>query len=150
MRGKHKGFTVIQIVTAMVIFCILTGAAFYGASVYNKQAKYEKADADLIAYQTTIETAINYNKPKIMKQTFTPETLNKYIGAEDKITAVQDGETKIFQTEALDPWGMPYRVSVTYSGTAGSLKMEVKVECAGADSVFGTGDESNVVVGYPA
>lgn len=149
MQRKHKGFTVIQILVAMLIFCSLAGVAFYGSNVYVTQANYEKANADLKAYQTTAEMAINYNKPWIIKKTFTPETLNKYLDAGDKVSAVMDGETQVYQTQVLDPWGNPYRVSVDYEGGPGNLKMQVKIESGGKDGKFGTGDEANVVVGYP-
>lgn len=148
MLTKHKGFTVIQILAAMLIFCILTGAAFFGTNVYVTQANYDKADSDLKAYQTAVEMSISYNKPKIMKKAFTPETLNKYLDAGDKVTAVAGDENQVYQTALTDPWGNPYRVSVNYEGDSGDLKMQVKVESSGKDGTFGTGDESNVVVEF--
>lgn len=221
MSGKHKGFTVIQILIAMVIFCILAGIAFYGSNVYINQANYEKADADLKMYQTVVETAINYNKPKITNKTFSPMTLNKYMDAGDSVVIAPDPVTgilygdvngdgkidskdtellskslagsygveltepqrkaadvngdgtissadtllikkfvngeidhfpvetaKTYQTQALDPWECPYRVSVAYSGAESDAKMQVKVESGGKDRTFGTGDEAEVVVEY--
>lgn len=157
IRREHKGFTLIHLVLAMVIFCILSGIAFWGSNVYITQANYEKVDADLQMFETNIQTAIFYNKPQITKGTFCVDTLNKYLSQEFQVTqdAVQ-GDTSYVATTGTgvynDPWGHPYHFDVEYDTTDQTVgvKLSVTVASAGKDAAMGTEDDRSITVQYPA
>lgn len=151
---KHKGFTIIQLVIAMVIFTILTGIAFFGGSVYINQARKSDAISSLNTYETAINTAISYHKAECVDGSFDISLLNRYINADYKVPGEEtetEGKTE-GESERTDEWGTPYYIKLdpaqrdSVSGYHKQFYFDVV--CSGKDKQIGTDDDLMLVVQY--
>ena len=119
VKKSHKGFTIIQLVIGMLIFAILTGIAFYGVSVYTKQANETRVDSDLGTFEVAIKDYMLNNANACSDGTLNVYSLNSYLTDENKVVGAsgaalaETNKTNVLGRSVLkDPWGHEYYIRI--------------------------------------
>lgn len=118
---RHKGFTIIQIVIAMLIFAILTSIAFLGASIYITQSNETKVKSDLSALEVALHDYMLSDAAACVGGKLTLNGANRYLTQENAVkTSDLSGEVTVDESKndctgvstLLDPWGHEYRILI--------------------------------------
>lgn len=118
---RHKGFTIIQIVIAMLIFAILTSIAFLGASIYITQSNETKVKSDLSALEVALHDYMLSDAAACVGGKLTLNGANRYLTQENAVKASDlSGEVTADESKndctgvstLLDPWGHEYRILI--------------------------------------
>ena len=123
---NKRGFTVIELIGAMVIISVLSLAGVSSISTSINNARYTSAESDFDGYRTAIQQFMLEN-PGILKTRNTntiAHKLNEYLEDEMKFQTEDDG-TFVYSSKKyppyekvgcavkrLDPWGNPYRIGI--------------------------------------
>ena len=123
---NKRGFTVIELIGAMVIISVLTLAGVSSISTSINNARYTSAESDFDGYRTAIQQFMLEN-PGILKTrnaNTIAHKLNEYLEDEMKFQTEDDG-TFVYSckkyppyekvgcaVKRLDPWGNPYRIFI--------------------------------------
>ena len=118
---KHKGFTVLQIVVAMVIFAILTGIAFLGANIYINQSNETRVKSDLTTFEVALHDYMLNDAAACASGKLTLSGINLYLTQENavkesdlsnEVTADASKNDRTGISNLLDPWGHEYRILI--------------------------------------
>lgn len=118
---RHKGFTIIQIVIAMLIFAILTSIAFLGASIYITQSNETKVKSDLSAFEVALHDYMLNDAAACVGGKLTLNGANRYLTQENavkasdlssEVTADASKNDSTGVSALLDPWGHEYRILI--------------------------------------
>ena len=123
VKKSHKGFTIIQLVIGMLIFAILTGIAFYGVSVYTKQANETRVDSDLGTFEVALKDYMLNNQNACSDGTLNLVSLNNYLTDENKVmkqggteaapaATAPDEKSEVGRSVLKDPWGHEYYIVI--------------------------------------
>ena len=129
---KRKGFTLVEMVIALLIIGILTAIAFFGGAQLIASARDSRVTSDLRSFDTAIKQMLLEN-PELMNAENTDgaeDLLNRYLSEELKITS---GES-----EKTDPWGKKYKVSYSNTARAGGSEFYVMVVSSGENVTIDT------------
>lgn len=128
MYKKHKGFTVVQLVIAMVIFAILTGIGITGYQQHARRADVETASNDLRIFGNNYEDAVadigyvfwekGATDAKEKVKEYLKELQEVYMNCEfnidERLEFVDFGTDHygftVDMKEEKDPWGLMYRM----------------------------------------
>lgn len=140
---SHKGFTLVEMLAAMVIFAALVVFAFLGIKQYIAQANATRVANDLKNYETAVTAVMMNNTDKCVAGTLTIADLNKYMGNDSVITAT--GASTVTGTTALkDPWNIPYNIEIV----TGTKSTTVYFYTTGKDGTAATADDCVMIAQY--
>ena len=144
---KRAGFTIIEIVIAMVVFVILVAVAFFGIKQYTAQANATRVQSDLGGMETSVMDVMLNNQQQCAASKsgadgFDIDTLSKYMSSAD--IAITKATATTGTSALKDPWGTPYQVEVVY----GTKTTTVYVYTYGQDGAVGGGDDCVMVSKY--
>ncbi len=138
---QKKGFTLVELLVVIVIIGILFVVLVSRVDFSSNNARTSGVQTDMRSFQTAIrvvalkEQGLNDNVFELV------ESLNNNLD-EHLALEVKDG---VIQSTGTDPWGTEYRLEYTKpDNTLGQLV----IVSAGADTEFGTKDDTRSVVRY--
>lgn len=157
MKRHHKGFTVIQLVVAMVIFAILCGIGIVGYRQHSRRADIESTTSDLRIWANNFEDAAS-NSGFLEWDTgwtgteedefadYVRELEDLYMNCSFDEGSIVAGNAedaagnryKVFSVETkpeTDVWGNPYRMIYTVDVSTGKIAT-VYFASAGPDAVW--------------
>lgn len=158
MKRKHKGFTVIQLIVAMVIFAILCGIGIAGYRQHSRRADIESVCSDLRIWANNYEDAASNsgflewtdgwsgNEIEEFKD-YARELEDLYMNCSFDKSSIKSGEVsvsstgttyKVFSVETkpeADVWGVPYRMIYAVDLTTGKIAT-VYFASAGPDATW--------------
>lgn len=122
---RRKGFTIIEMVIALLIIGIITAIAFFGGGQLIASARDARVTSDFRSFDVAIKQMLLEN-PDLMssENTDNSETLlNKYLSEELQITSGKSSKK--------DPWGELYQVSFSTASRDGGSEFYVMVVSGG-------------------
>lgn len=116
MKTERRGFTMIELIGAMVILAILTVAGISAVATAISNSRMSATQSDLAGFQSPIEQFLLEN-PQMAKETDITKIatkLNTYLEGEMQFSSTPDAANTIanWQTKRLDPWDEPYRIYI--------------------------------------
>lgn len=167
MNRKHKGFTVIQMVVAMVIFAILCGIGIAGYRQHSRRADIESVCSNLRIWANNYEDAVSNSgylewedgwsgTEESDFKDYVVELEDLYMNCSFDKSSIKSGETtvsstgttyKVFSVETkpeTDVWGNPYRMIYTVDSSTRKIAT-VYFASAGPDAVW---QENSDTEGY--
>ena len=132
-RTAHKGFSLVELVIAILIIAVLVAAVFAGGSVIIKNAQISRTTSDLHNFSIAVESWMNQNptianvrnNESYKKDTALYNSFNALLAEDYKledvantsnITTVQaadGGDYYIYRSKKTDAWGNAYYVVFT-------------------------------------
>lgn len=170
VKVNKRGFTMIELIGAMVIIAILTVAGITAIATAISNSRMSATQTDLSGFQTPIEQFLLEN-PQMAKEKDTTKiakALNEYLEGEmqfknvnaldggvstNDTTAPSDSTITAWQTKRTDAWDEPFRIFITpmnHAGTTGpnntqDTELRIFVVSNGKNST--TGEHNNDVDG---
>lgn len=170
VKVNKRGFTMIELIGAMVIIAILTVAGITAIATAISNSRMSATQTDLSGFQTPIEQFLLEN-PQMAKEKDTKviaKALNEYLEGEMQFknvnaldggvstsdtTAPSDSTITTWQTKRTDAWDEPFRIFITpmnHAGTTGpnntqDTELRIFVVSNGKNST--TGEHNNDVDG---
>lgn len=170
VKANKRGFTMIELIGAMVIIAILTVAGITAIATAISNSRMSATQTDLSGFQTPIEQFLLEN-PQMAKEddtTVIAEALNEYLEGEmqfkdvtaldggvaaDSTSAPSDSTITAWQTKRTDAWDEPFRIYINpmnHAGTTGpnnaqDTELRIFVVSNGKNST--TGEHNNDVDG---
>lgn len=167
---NKRGFTMIELIGAMVIIAILTVAGITAIATAISNSRMSATQTDLSGFQTPIEQFLLEN-PQMAKENDTTKiaaALNDYLEGEmqfadltaldggvsaNDTTAPSDSTIDNWQTKRLDAWDEPFRIYIcpmNHAGTTGpsnaqDTELRIFVVSNGKNST--TGEKNNDIDG---
>lgn len=126
---QNRGFTMIELIGAMVILAILTVAGITAVATAISNSRMSACQSDLSGFQSPIEQFLLEN-PQMAKQLDTKviaKALNEYLEGEMQFVDVSGLDSGVstnatsvpststiskWQVKRLDPWDEPYRIYI--------------------------------------
>lgn len=139
VKANKRGFTMIELIGAMVIIAILTVAGITAIATAISNSRMSATQTDLAGFQTPIEQFLLEN-PQMAKEnntTVIAKALNEYLEGEmqfknvtaldggvasDSTSAPSDSSVTGWQTKRTDAWDEPFRIYINpmnHAGTTG-------------------------------
>lgn len=132
-RTAHKGFSLVELVIAILIIAVLVAAVFAGGSIIIKNAQISRTTSDLHNFSIAVESWMNQNptianvrnNESYKKDTALYNSFNALLAEDYKledvantsnITTVQaadGGDYYIYRSKKTDAWGNAYYVVFT-------------------------------------
>ena len=157
VKVNKRGFTMIELIGAMVIIAILTVAGITAIATAISNSRMSATQTDLSGFQSPIEQFMLEN-PQMAKQTDTTKiaaALNEYLEGEMQFKTVPAGSTEgqqdkstiaAWETKRLDAWDQPFRIFINpenHSATTGpsnaqDTELRIFVVSNGKNSTTGT------------
>lgn len=141
---KRKGFTLIEMVIALLIIGIVTAIAFFGGEQLIASARDARVTSDFRSFDIAIKQMLLEN-PDLMSVENTDDSealLNKYLSEELRITGGKSSKK--------DPWGESYQVSFSTASRDGGSEFYVMVVSGGENVTIATdaleGDDLGLTV----
>jgi type II secretion system protein G len=104
VKEKRRGFTLLELLTVMVIITILSGLGFKGYRLARRQAKESHATADLEKLRTAL------NEYRIQHDSYPIQNSPNAIRTLPEINVLMDAVEGL---DLVDPWGNDYQYSCT-------------------------------------
>lgn len=129
MNGKHKGFTLVELMVVVGMIALLMGAMVTAATASSKRARIQRATNDvkvitqaILGYENFARGG-NYKLPAMERQDADSSSIGFLLGHGEStdtggqipallVAALQGGG------KMLDPWGTPYKVTIREGGTS--------------------------------
>lgn len=146
-KVNKRGFTMIELIGAMVIIAILTVAGITAIATAISNSRMSATQTDLSGFQTPIEQFLHEN-PQMAKKTNVGEIaakLNEYLEGEMQFKTVpttttaddnvdyNDVDAGGWQTKRLDAWDQPFRIYIdtakhgATNGTDAAKDSEIRI-----------------------
>jgi prepilin-type N-terminal cleavage/methylation domain-containing protein len=132
---KHRGFTLVEMVIAIVIMAILAAGISVMAANQISNAKYVTADSDLLALKGALDQyTITHNGTFI--GLFANGKSEGYLTGPNALANMNKLDPFMSKPIATiyDPWQRPYRIWADYNGTTNQSDVVIYVE---ADTALG-------------
>lgn len=154
VKANKRGFTMIELIGAMVIIAILTVAGITAIATAISNSRMSATQTDLSGFQTPIEQFMLEN-PQMAKSTdkvAIATALNKYLEGEMQFKGSPDAGDTIgnWETKRTDAWDQPFRIYIDtaeHGGTNGTdpakdSELRIFVVSNGKNSTTGNGSNT--------
>lgn len=132
-RTAHKGFSLVELVIAILIIAVLVAAVFAGGSIIIKNAQISRTTSDLHNFSIAVESWMNQNptianvrnNESYKKDTALYNSFNALLAEDYKledvantsniiaVQAADGGDYYIYRSKKTDAWGNAYYVVFT-------------------------------------